>query len=83
MRFMYSTDELFAGNGADCLHDVFAELDSLSGREVDRSPARLRELFESLPEAIRDIAHSWSLSDSVFRDEAFVYYRDVVGSPDK
>ncbi len=74
---MQTTDQLFADNGWEALYDVFVELDIVQGREpVERSPERLRELFEALPESIRDVAHSWSLGDTVFRDDAYEYYRD-------
>jgi hypothetical protein len=72
---MYPTDELFAGNGSDDFHDVFVELDS------PQTPEALRALFEGLPEDIRNLAHCWGLTDTVFRDEAFEYYRDN-GLPD-
>jgi hypothetical protein len=79
---MYPTDELFAGNGSDDLYDVFVELDLTKSHPIiDRSPETLRALFEALPEDIRNLAHSWGLCDTVFRDEAFEYYRDN-GLPD-
>lgn len=74
---MISTDELFADRGSDALYDVFVGLDLINGVEPqDRSPQRLRVLFECLPERIRNIAHEWGLGDTVFRDEAYCYFRE-------
>ena len=74
---MYPTDELFAGNGSDDLYDVFVELDLTKSHPIiDRSPETLRALFEALPEHIRNLAHCWGLSDTVFRDETLEYYSE-------
>lgn len=79
---MYTTDELFdesnqeAGGGPGRLHDVLIELHHRRG---DPEPfpnytnAQLRIVFDSLPVHIRDIAHCWTISDTVFGDEAFTY----------
>lgn len=55
----------------DGLHDVIAEL---GGEKL--SDDQLLEVFLSLPKHIQMIAHEWTCSDTVFRDEAYVYLRD-------
>lgn len=72
---MYTTDELFSDVSEwGGFHDVVF---NVQGKSLD--PEELREVFESLPETIRNIAHSWGCSDTVFRDEASVYLRKKLG----
>ena len=68
---MYTTDELFDDEGWCAFHDVVIETSGCS-----LSPKELRIVFEALPRHIRDIAHSWSLSDTVFRDSAYTYLKE-------
>lgn len=51
-------------------HDVFCELG------FNFTDKQLKKLFRKLPENIRNIAHCWGMSDTVFRDESFIYFRD-------
>jgi myo-inositol catabolism protein IolC len=67
---MYTTDELFAMDGGARLHDVCVELD---GKE--RSEKELRYIFENLPVNIKNIAHGWTIGDTVFGDEAYVWLK--------
>jgi len=62
---MQTTDELFADRGG-----VNAFHDTVVGPDEKLSPEDLRARFEQLPETVRNLAHSWGLSDTVFRDEA-------------
>ena len=64
---MYTIDE-FGDNEWDSFHDVVYDV-------VNRSLGRdgLISIFLSLPEYIRDTAHMHGLSDSVFRDNAYVF----------
>ena len=52
----------------DRLHDILVELDGKS-----RGEQELSEIFNSLPEQIKNIAYQWSGSDTVFGDEAYSY----------
>lgn len=67
---MKTTDELFAGDDWGSLHDVVVEFDGKS-----RTKEEIRAIFDKLPERMRNTAHLWGLSDTVFRDEAYVYLR--------
>ena len=58
------------------LHDVIAELRDKGDKRPMLSEEQLLEVFMSLPFHIQMIAHEWTCSDTVFRDEAFVYLRD-------
>jgi hypothetical protein len=73
-----STEELFATpSDWGRLHDVFAELDFEAGRpERSYSKEEAFAAWERLPEDIRNIAHCWSIGDTVFGDEAYVFFRD-------
>lgn len=69
---MFTTDEMFATvDQWGGFHDALFEID-----EKERTAGELRVLFETLPEEIRNIAHCWGMSDTVFRDDAYVYFRD-------
>ncbi len=76
---MYTTDELFDRNNTECggpdrLYDVLMEVIAKRGEpERTFTDAELRIVFDSLPTHVRDIAHCWSISDTVFGDEAFLY----------
>lgn len=70
---MYTTEELFEDNGAGYLHDVMLEA---TGKSYSESEIIL--IWNELPEHIQNIAHCWSLSDTVFRDEAFVYIKETI-----
>lgn len=65
---MKATEDLFADDGWESLHDVVVELDCKS-----RTKEEIRAIFDKLPERVRDTAHQWGLSDTVFRDGAYVY----------
>jgi hypothetical protein len=69
---MYTTDELFADKSEwGAFHDVVYEV---VGRSL--SPEELRGVFEELPETTRNVAHSWGLSDTPFKDSAYTWLRD-------
>jgi len=51
----------------DCLFDLSTELG------VDFKHFNLAKCFDMLPQGIQLIAVQWSLSDSVFRDEAHTW----------
>lgn len=76
---MYTTDELFDRNnteigGPDRLYDVLMEVIAKRGEpERTFTDVELRIVFDALPTHVRDIAHCWSISDTVFADEAFLY----------
>lgn len=63
---MITTKELFEDNKWDGLHDVIVDT-------LDISPTKEQaiEIFNKLPEPVRNIAHQWGMSDTVFRDEAY------------
>lgn len=64
---MMTTEELFAAKSEwASFHDAMFEVDQKA-----RTPEELRVIFDSLPVSVRDIAHCWGLSDTVFRDEAY------------
>ena len=65
---MKTTEDLFADDGWEGLHDVVVQLDGKS-----RTKDEIRAIFNRLPERVKDTAHQWGLSDTVFRDEAYVY----------
>jgi hypothetical protein len=64
---MLTTDELFQMKGeVNSFHDAVFEA---TGKSM--SDAELKEVFLSLTEQTRNIAHAWGLSDTPFRDEAY------------
>jgi hypothetical protein len=67
---MKTTEDLFAGDGWESLHDVVVELDCKS-----RTKEEIRAIFDKLPERVRRTAHLWGLSDTVFRDEVYEHLR--------
>ncbi len=75
---MYSAEELFSSVSEwGGFHDVVVEL---TGESL--GPKQLRVLFDSLPEQTRNIAHCWGMSDTVFRDEAYVFLSKKLGVSD-
>lgn len=48
----------------------------LEATEQDASQDELERIFETLPEQVQGIAGLWGLSDSVFRDEAYVFLKE-------
>lgn len=66
---MRSLDELFDGDEWLSFSDVTFEIDGKT-----RTCAELKDLFTSLPVNIRDEAHLFGLSDTVFRDNAYEYF---------
>lgn len=66
---MYSLDELFDGDEWLSFSDVTSEIDGKT-----RTCAELKDLFLNLPVNIRDEAHQFGLSDTVFRDNAYEYF---------
>jgi len=66
---MYSIDELFEDTTEwYSFHDVICEIEL-----QEYSSQKLRVIFENLPIHIKDIAQTCGLSDTVFRDEAYVF----------
>lgn len=84
---MYTTDELFDENNTEVggpgrLYDVLVELHHKRGEpHRDYTNDELRIVFNFLPTHIRDIAHCWTINDTVFGDEAFTYL-ECQGIPD-
>jgi hypothetical protein len=72
---MRSTEELFSNkDSVGSFHDcVFDALDLHDWAEGYLSDMFLMQAFISLPLHIRMTAFEWGLSDTVFRDEAYVY----------
>lgn len=70
---MMTRDELFE-DGWESFHDVFYQMDITKHENL--SLEQLKILFDALPETTRDIAHCWSLGDTVFRDEAYTFYHE-------
>ena len=69
---MKTTEDLFGDDGDwGSLHDVLIEL---HGKR--RTKDEVKAMFLLLPEHVRDEAHTWGLSDTVFGDDAYVYFRD-------
>ena len=69
---MYTKEELFQNDfGLNSLHDIFVEF-------IDKQlkDEMVLELFDRLPEHTRNEAHCWGLSDTVFRDDAYLFFRD-------
>lgn len=68
---MYTTDELFEDKGEwAAFHDVVYDVINTS-----LTPKELRGVFETLPTGVRDVAHCWGLSDTVFKDEAYAWMK--------
>jgi hypothetical protein len=66
-----TTDQLFSDKSEwGSFHDVVYEV---TGNSM--SPEELRKVFYTLPGNIRNKAHEWGLSDTVFRDDASVFLR--------
>lgn len=65
---MKTTEDLFADDDWEGLHDVVAQLDN-----KPRTKEEIQAIFDKLPERVKDTAHQWGLSDTVFGDEAYVY----------
>lgn len=56
------------------LHDVLTEIRvelDLENKEYTR--AQLEKVFSTLSDATKTVAREWGLSDTVFRDSAYVY----------
>ena len=67
MKNETSIEELFSQQ-----HDVDSFSDAIfEATNVQYSKQELMEIFEKLPRDIRFTAYQWSLSDSVFRDDAY------------
>ena len=64
------SDDLFEGNKWHSFSDVLLELDLPTKKED------CIKQFERLPASIQLIAFEWGLSDTPFRDEAYVWLRD-------
>jgi hypothetical protein len=68
---MITTDELFADLDNE-FYDIVAEIDLPYSKKLTID--HLRILFGRLPEDIRNLAHSWGMGDTVFRDDAYEYF---------
>ena len=68
---MKTTEDLFADDGWLGLYGVVSELD-----RQNRTKDEIRAIFEALPEDVKNTAHLHGLSDTEFKDEAYVYLRD-------
>ena len=74
---MRTKAELFASpHGVNSFHDVLVEL-----KARDYSDDELKAAFDQLPIPIQDVAFQWGLADTVFRDDAFVFFRDSMYKP--
>jgi Tfp pilus assembly protein PilN len=68
-----NTDDLFAEQSeAGSFHDVVADVTGESSIPVEQ----LKMIFSRLPRHVQMTALQWGLSDTVFRDQAFVYLRE-------
>jgi hypothetical protein len=73
---MHSIDDMFKDIFEwGSFHDVINEvryLEKYCNYDVDT----IRAVFDKLPETIKDQAQIWGLSDTVVRDDAYVYLKD-------
>ncbi len=66
---MITTDELFLSpHEVNSFHDAVFE-----ATNIHYTDEELKELFFSLPDNLMDMAHCWGLSDTVFRDEVYIW----------
>lgn len=74
---MKTVNELFEDKDeVASFHDCVVEALSWSYEQGKAlTPETLRKVFDALPEHVRDVAHSWGMSDTPFRDDAFVFIR--------
>ncbi len=64
---MININEVFdTPQGITSFHDVVFE-----ATNIHYPDSELKNIFNSLPMVIIDIARTWGLSDTVFRDEAY------------
>ena len=77
---MYTKEELFANKGWARLHDAMVEAvltvnpDLLNDDESLGFPeAVVSDMWDRLPQHIQNIAHEWTIGDTVFGDEAYNY----------
>lgn len=65
-------DVLFANkNAVASFHDVLVEIEAREYSETE-----CREAFDKLPDNIKFVALQWGLSDTEFRDAAYVYLKE-------
>jgi gamma-glutamyl phosphate reductase len=85
---MTTLDELFSDEeGREELQEAVADALALTGQELKTlDAAKLRNLFEALPEPVRSVANQWGLSDTVFVNNTRLYlknhparYRQILG----
>ena len=68
---MFSIDQLFNDEYQwGQFHDVVSEV-----KLGKYTPEALRLIFDQLPESINDLAQMWGISDTVVRDDAYVFLR--------
>ena len=67
---VHTVDELFAGDSLESLNDVLWNLDGKT-----RTPAEVRAAFDGLPDATKIVAAIWGLSDTEFKDAAYLYFK--------
>jgi len=71
MDFTTIVNNLFEDYGAALFHDTVYE-----ATNVSHSEDKLKEIFYTLPKNIQMTAMEWGLSDTVFRDEAYVFIKE-------
>jgi hypothetical protein len=64
-------DNLFKDNDWFSFHDCLSDV-----VPADYTEEECREVFEILPDHIQLLAVEWRLSDTVFRDDAYVFLKD-------
>lgn len=74
---MYAITELFETDWSG-FHDAVMEAQCL---QAPLTREYLQEVFATLPDRIRLLALMWGLSDTVFRDEVFLYLRSKINPP--
>lgn len=68
---MLTEKELFTGSGWESFHDILIEI-----YKFDYTIEHALMIFNKLPTEIKDVAHCWGLSDTPFKDDAYVYLRN-------
>lgn len=74
---MYSIEGMFKSDSLEwrSFHDVIAEViyhEEYCDYDVDT----VKLVFDKLPQTIKDQAQMWGISDTVVRDDAYVYLKD-------
>jgi hypothetical protein len=73
---MFTLEQLFDLDNENCAVDNFHDCVILA-TDINHTPESLQRIFERLPPEIQEIAFSWGLSDTVFRDFVYDYLKSA------